>query len=119
MILPSRSWAETNLFFCIYISSEKLYWVGRRSLVRWKSLAVEQESERQNLIDRFQNTANHDTEEEDETKITGDKINNVDMGQTLRNGKEKEKESPQRDTPEEDLNEPDAKFNEDLLCEHG
>ena len=41
------------------------------------------------------------------------------MGQTLRNGKEKEKESPQQDTPEEDLNEPDAKFNEDLLCEHG
>lgn len=82
-------------------------------------MAIEQESERQNLIDRFQNTANHDTEEEDETKITGDEINNVDMGQTLRNGKEKKKESPQQDTPEEDLNEPDAKFNEDLLCEHG
>ncbi|CAH3038895.1 unnamed protein product, partial [Porites lobata] len=108
----------TDALKCQSTDSEKLYWVGRRSLVRWKSLAIEQESERQNLIDRFQNTANHDTEEEDETKITGDKINNVDMGQTLRNGKEKEKESPQQDTPEEDLNEPDAKFNEDLLCEH-
>lgn len=71
------------------------------------------------MIDRFQNTANHDTEEEDETKITGDEINDVGMGQTHRNGKEKEKESPQQDTPEEDPNEPDDKFNEDLLCEHG
>lgn len=71
------------------------------------------------MIDRFQNTANHDTEEEDETKITGDEINDVDMGQTHRNGKEKEKESPQQNTPEEDPNEPDDKFNEDLLCEHG
>lgn len=71
------------------------------------------------MIDRFQNTANHDTEEEDETKITGDEINDVDMGQTHRNGKEKGKESPQQNTPEEDPNEPDDKFNEDLLCEHG
>ena len=75
-------------------------------------MAVEHEGLRQSLIDSCQNTANHDTEEEDEVKTNGSKSDDVSLTG-------KEKESPEHEMDEEEDNEGDAKFNEDLLCEHG
>lgn len=96
---------------CQATNSENLFWVGRRSLLRWKALAVEQEELRQSLIDSCQNSSNHDTVDEDEAKVTGSE-DEVSV-------KDKENDSSQQDTAEEEDNESDAKFNEDLLCEHG
>lgn len=63
------------------------------------------------MIDSCQNSSNHDTVDEDEAKVTGSE-DEVSV-------KDKENESSQQDTAEEEDNESDAKFNEDLLCEHG
>jgi len=93
-------------------NSEQFFWVGRRSLLRWKALAVQHEGLRQSLIDSCQSTANHDTEEEEEAKAARSENNDTNMT-------EKEKESPEQEMVEEDDSEGDAKFNEDSLCEHG
>lgn len=83
-------------------NSEKFYWVGRRSLLRWRTLAVQHEELRQSLIDGCQNTTNHDTEEEDEAKATGSERNEI-----------------KQEKIDDETDEGDATFNEDLLCEHG
>ena len=75
-------------------------------------MAVQHEELRQSLIDGCHITANHDTEDEEEAKATGNE--NDDDSMT-----EKKKETPQQETAEEEENEGNAKFNEDLLCEHG
>ncbi|KAK2556341.1 Ubiquitin carboxyl-terminal hydrolase 48 [Acropora cervicornis] len=93
--------------------SVKFFWVGRRSLLRWKALAVHHEGLRQSLIDGCQNTSNHDTEEEDETKATGSE-SNYDVHPTGN-----EKGSPEQTRAENESDEGSEVFNEDFLCEHG
>lgn len=93
--------------------SVKFFWVGRRSLLRWKALAVHHEGLRQSLIDGCQNKSNHDTEEEDETKATGSESND-DLHPTGN-----EKGSPEQTRAENESDEGSEVFNEDFLCEHG
>ena len=68
---------------------------------------------RQSLIDGCQNTSNHDTEEEDETKATGSE-SNYDVHPTGN-----EKGSPEQTRAENESDEGSEVFNEDFLCEHG
>ena len=103
-----------SFFFC----SDKFFWVGRRSLLRWKALATHHEEARQSLMDRCQFTASHGAEEDDEVKVKGIEDNDVSMTEEEKTPQQMD-ENPQETGVEEDVDDSDSKFNEDLLCEHG
>ncbi|XP_020630467.1 ubiquitin carboxyl-terminal hydrolase 48-like [Orbicella faveolata] len=98
--------------------SDKFFWVGRRSLLRWKALAIHHEEARQSLMDRCQVTANYDAEEDDEVKVKGIEDHDVSMTEEEKAPQQMD-ENPQEIGAEEDEDDSDSKFNEDLLCEHG
>ncbi|KAL9971020.1 hypothetical protein ACROYT_G023497 [Oculina patagonica] len=99
-------------------NSEKYFWVGRRSLLRWKALANYYEEMRQSLMDSCQVTANHDVEDEDDANASRNENNDVSMTEE-ENATEQVDKNVQENGAEEDENDSDSKFNEDLLCEHG
>lgn len=98
--------------------SDKFFWVGRRSLLRWKALAIHHEEARQSLMDRCQVSANHDTEEDDEVKDKRIEDHDVSMTEEEKTPQQMD-ENPLETGAEEDEDDSDSKFNEDLLCEHG
>ncbi|KAJ7393218.1 Ubiquitin carboxyl-terminal hydrolase 48 [Desmophyllum pertusum] len=98
-------------------NSEKLFWVGRRSLLRWKALANYHEEMRQSLMDSCQVTANHDTEDEDDANARG--IENNDASMKEQENAPQQLDKNLQEAAEEDEDDSDSKFNEDLLCEHG
>ena len=107
-----------QFFFVVLFCSDKLFWVGRRSLLRWKALAIHHEEARQSLMDRCQVPANHDAEEDEEAKVKGIEDHDVSMTEEEKTPQQMD-ENPQETGAEEDEVDSDSKFNEDLLCEHG
>lgn len=110
--------SSSILFFFVLFCSDKFFWVGRRSLLRWKALAIRHEEARQNLMDRCQVTANHDAEEDEEAKVKGIEDHDVSTTEEDKTPQQMD-ENPQETGAEEDEDDSDSKFNEDLLCEHG
>lgn len=104
--------------FRSFCCSDKFFWVGRRSLLRWKALAIHHEEARQSLMDRCQVSANHDAEEDDEVKDKRIEDHDVSMTEEERTPQQMD-ENPLETGVEEDEDDSDSKFNEDLLCEHG
>ncbi|RMX53049.1 hypothetical protein pdam_00014581 [Pocillopora damicornis] len=99
-------------------NSANYFWVGRRSLLRWKVLANYQEEARQSLMDSCRVTANHETEDDDEDKAR--QHENNDMTMTEEAGKPQTLDGDLQDPGEqEEEDEGNSEFNEDLLCEHG
>ncbi|PFX23853.1 Ubiquitin carboxyl-terminal hydrolase 48 [Stylophora pistillata] len=101
-------------------NSANFFWVGRRSLLRWKALANCEEETRQSLMDSCRVTANHETEDDDYDKAKENETSDASM--TEDGGKQQKLDRDLQHTAEEEEEEEDetnSKFNEDLLCEHG
>ena len=69
-------------------------------------------------MDKYQVTANHDTEEDEEAKVKGIEDHDVSMTEEEKTPQQIDENPPETGT-EDDEDDSESKFNEDLLCEHG
>lgn len=111
------TWFYISSFFVLFCS-DKFFWVGRRSLLRWKALAIHHEEARQSLMDKYQVTGNHEAEEDEEAKVKGIEDHDVSVTEEEKTPQQIDENPPETGT-EDDEDDSESKFNEDLLCEHG
>ena len=91
--------------------------MGRRSLLRWKTLAIHLEEERQRLTGTCHITSSQYPEDDEEERATVSEAMETSAVEEDKEGEHLGKSRQGDATEEEDCD--SCKFNEDLLCDHG